>query len=135
MKTGWSKIFGEWRKIFNVAQYVITHLQGNVTRPAATSFRFEDKWIKSRLSNLNVTVSVALDNYDFHDAAQALYRFTNDDFCDWYVEFAKSTFEEESYKSKETKNTSIWVFREILKLSHPVMPYITEKLWKLNSKV
>ena len=70
--------------------------------------------------------------YLFHEIANQIYHFVWHVFCDWYVEFAKSVFEEESEKSIETKHTSIWVFREILKLSHPIMPFITEKLWKVN---
>lgn len=125
-------------KIFNVSQYVMTHLKGDITRPAAISFRFEDKWIKSRLSNLNVTISAALENYDFHDAAQALYRFTNDDFCDWYVELSKRrlwAIEDEEATAEmladaqAAKVTLGEVLADLLKLLHPFTPFLTEKLW------
>jgi valyl-tRNA synthetase len=70
--------------------------------------------------------------YLFHEVANEIYHFIWHIYCDWYVEFAKSTFATEIKKSKETRDTSIWVFKEILIISHPVMPFITEKLWRLN---
>ena len=91
-----------------------------------------NQWLINELVNTKNNIKKNIHLYLFHEIANDIYHFVWHIFCDWYVEFAKSTFEEESDKSKETKNTSIWVFREILKLSHPVMPYITEKLWELN---
>ncbi len=125
-------------KIFNVARYVMTHLKGDFTAPADSAFCFEDKWIKSRLAHLNVTISQALENYDFHDAAQALYRFTTDDFCDWYVELSKRRLwaiddaevtDEVLASAQAAKNTLGEVLSDLLKLLHPFTPFLTEKLW------
>ena len=80
-------------KIWNVARFVLQNLQGatdlGTAGVAPESSALEDQWILSRLAAATEAVGSALDSYDFHDAAQALYRFTWDDFCDWYVEAAK----------------------------------------------
>ena len=91
-----------------------------------------NQWLINELANTKNNIKKYMSLYLFHEIANQIYHFVWHVFCDWYVEFAKSVFEEESKKSIETKHTSIWVFREILKLSHPIMPFITEKLWKVN---
>jgi valyl-tRNA synthetase len=91
-----------------------------------------NQWLINELSNTKNSVEKLMSLYLFHEVANEIYHFIWHIYCNWYVEFAKSLFEEESIKSKETKNTSIWVFREILKLVHPLMPFISEKLWKIN---
>ena len=72
-----------------------------------------------------------ISKYLFHEVANELYHFIWHTYCDWYIEFAKSLLLEDKTESKETKNVSIWVFGEILKLTHPIMPFITENLWNL----
>ena len=125
-------------KIFNAARFAMTHLTGDLSEPAAPAFAFEDKWIKSRLSNLTVTISQALEEYDFHDAAQALYHFTTDDFCDWYLELSKRRLwaieddeatEEQLASAQAAKSTLSMVLRDLLKLLHPFTPFLTEALW------
>ena len=91
-----------------------------------------NQWLINELAVTKKNIDKYMSLYLFHEIANEIYHFVWHIFCDWYVEFAKSAFEEDSDKSKETKETSIWVFGEILKISHPVMPFITEKLWKLN---
>ena len=124
-------------KIFNAARFVVTHLHGDLSAPAA--YEFEDRWIKSRMSNLTVTISKALENYDFHDAAQALYRFTTDDFCDWYVELSKRRLwsiedadasPEQLASAQAAKHTLGTILCDLLKLLHPFTPFLTEALWK-----
>ena len=58
-----------------------------------------------------------------------MYHFIWHTYCDWYIEFSKTLFNEISEDSKETKKVAIWVFIQILKMSHPIMPFITEQLW------
>ena len=91
-----------------------------------------NQWIVNELANTQKDINKYMSLYLFHEVANIIYHFVWHIYCDWYVEFAKSLFDSESAKSKETKNTSIWIFKEILKLTHPVMPFITEKLWQLN---
>ena len=91
-----------------------------------------NRWLINELAITKNNIKKYMALYLFHEVANEIYHFVWHIFCDWYVEFAKSVFKDVIEKSKETKDTSIWVFREILKISHPVMPFITEKLWKLN---
>ena len=69
-----------------------------------------------------------IEKYQFHEIASLIYHFTWHTFCDWYIEFIKSDFKDPK-KSEETKKISGWVFVQTLKLLHPIMPFITEKLW------
>ncbi|MFT7516424.1 MAG: valyl-tRNA synthetase [Myxococcota bacterium] len=125
-------------KIFNVAGFAMTHLEGDLTPPKSAAYTFEDKWIKSRLSHLTTVISNALETYEFHDAAQALYRFTTDDFCDWYVELSKPRLwagekedatDEQRASAQAAKTTLGEVLRDLLKLLHPFTPFLTENLW------
>ena len=91
-----------------------------------------NQWLINELAGTKNKIEKYMSLYLFHEVANEIYHFIWHIYCDWFVEFAKSIFNEESLKSKETKETAIWVFREILKISHPIMPFITERLWKLN---
>ena len=88
-----------------------------------------NQWLLNELAQTKNNISKYMSKYLFHEVANEIYHFVWNTYCDWYIEFAKSLFSEDSEKSQETKSTAFWVFREILKLSHPVMPFITEKLW------
>ena len=70
-----------------------------------------------------------MSKYLFHEVANTLYHFIWHTYCDWYIEFAKSLLSKDKPEFKETKNVSMWVFCEILKITHPIIPFITEKLW------
>ena len=95
-----------------------------------------DKWILSKLNQLNTKVSNLLLEYKLGESAKLLYEFAWNDFCDWYVEFAKQKF-----NNKETHNRTISekilikVLTDVLVMMHPFMPHITEELWhKLQKK-
>ena len=88
-----------------------------------------NQWLINELASTLDNIDKYMSKYLFHEVANEIYHFVWHIYCDWYVEFAKSLFSDISEKSIETKSTAIWVFKEILKLSHPVMPFITEKLW------
>ena len=89
-----------------------------------------NKWIISKLSLTQKKIKYNMQKYLFHEVANDLYHFIWHTYCDWYVEFSKSIFEKNLQNSNETKSVAAWVFIEILKLSHPIMPFITEKLWE-----
>ncbi len=88
-----------------------------------------NQWIINELASTKINIEQHINKYLFHEVANELYHFIWHTYCDWYIEFAKSLFSENKYESKETKSVSMWVFGEILKLSHPIIPFITEKLW------
>ena len=88
-------------------------------------------WILNELNNTEQSVKLAIENYKFNDAANTLYKFTWNIFCDWYIEFSKSIFysDDEDVK-RETRNTSSYVLTKLTIMLHPIMPFVTEHLWK-----
>jgi valyl-tRNA synthetase len=90
-----------------------------------------NRWIAGALAETGARVAQAIAEYKFNEAAGALYHFTWGSFCDWYLEFAKPilTGADEAAKA-ETRATTAWVLDQLVHLLHPLMPYITEALWK-----
>jgi valyl-tRNA synthetase len=89
-----------------------------------------NRWIRGEVVKTTAEVTKALEDCAFDDAANALYRFIWNVFCDWYLELSKPVLngEDESAKA-ETRATAAWALEVTLKLLHPVMPFITEELW------
>ncbi len=94
-----------------------------------------NKWIVHETSAAAMDVTEALESYRFNDAANAMYRFVWNVYCDWYVELAKPILlgSDEAAKA-ETRATVAWARDEVLKLLHPFMPFITEELWEVTGK-
>ena len=86
------------------------------------------KWILKEFEEVQKKYFANIEKYQLHEIASLIYHFTWHTFCDWYIEFIKSDFKDPK-KSEETKKISGWVFVQTLKLLHPIMPFITEKLW------
>jgi len=86
------------------------------------------KWILKEFEEVQIKYFENIEKYQFHEIASLIYHFTWHTYCDWYIEFIKSDFKDAN-KSEETKKISGWVYVQILKLLHPIMPFITEKLW------
>ncbi len=90
-----------------------------------------NRWIIAELYKAKSELENALNAYRFSDSANVLYHFVRGTFCDWYVELSKPLFWSENEDLlKETRETAGWVFQQILKLMHPITPFITEELWK-----
>jgi valyl-tRNA synthetase len=97
--------------------------------PAAVTLTI-NRWVRGETLKAVREVTAALNACAFDDAAGALYRFIWNLFCDWFVEFAKPVLNGEDEAAKaETRATAAWVLETILKLLHPVAPFITEELW------
>ena len=91
-----------------------------------------NKWIISRLGDALGSIELALDDYRFNDAANAIYQFIWNTYCDWYLELAKPILlAPHSEARKETCATVAYIRDEILKILHPFMPFITEELWRV----
>ena len=89
-----------------------------------------NRWIRGETVKAAQGVGAALDAADFADAAQTLYRFVWNVFCDWYLELAKPILNGEEGRAKaETRATAAWVLDQVLRLLHPISPFITEELW------
>ena len=86
------------------------------------------KWILKELEVVQNNYFENIEKYQFHEIASLIYHFTWHAYCDWYIEFIKSDFKDPN-KADETKKVAGWVYVQILKLLHPIMPFITEKLW------
>ena len=92
-----------------------------------------NQWVIYEFQNLYKAVQQNYKNYYFHEVANHLYHFTWHTFCDWYIELSKNLLDSNDFKD-ETKYTFHIVFNSLLQLLHPVIPFITEKLWSLNNK-
>ncbi len=90
-----------------------------------------NKWIVGKVVEAEAAVREAIEAYRFNEAAGAIYQFTWGTFCDWYVEFSKPVLQGDgdTEARDETRATAAWVLDQVLLLTHPIMPYITEELW------
>ena len=117
-------------KIWNASRFVQMNLTiDKVELPKELTQ--EDKWILSKLNALIPGVTENMDAYELGVAAQKVYDFIWDDFCDWYIEFTKARLQGEDQTAKENaQNVLCYVLIETLKLLHPFMPFITEEIWQ-----
>ena len=136
IRFSYKKMDAAWNfinKIWNASRYVIMNL-GDMAAPqlpSADKWDLADQWILSRLNATVAQVSDQFEKFEFGEAGRALYNFIWNDFCDWYIEMTKEkltngTAEEQA----NTKNILGYVLDQILKLMHPIMPFVTEKLWQ-----
>jgi valyl-tRNA synthetase len=120
-------------KLWNAARYVLmnTEEQDNGLSDAPCTYTQVDRWIISRLNQVTTTTSHAIDNYRFDLAAQALYEFTWNEYCDWYLELAKISLQsDDEALQRGTRKTLLTVLETLLRLAHPLMPFITEEIWQ-----
>jgi valyl-tRNA synthetase len=90
-----------------------------------------NRWAISKLVQAAVRTRESIEGYRFNDAASALYHFTWNEFCDWYLELAKPFLESnDPARLEETRSTAGWVLAELLHLMHPLTPFVTEELWE-----
>jgi valyl-tRNA synthetase len=121
-------------KIWNATRFVLMNLgDGSQTEARwEPSDALADRWILAELNSTIKAVTEALSDYRLNEAAQTLYHFFWDEFCDWYIEFSKTLFaaKEETNESRAARNRIVYVLETSLRLLHPLMPFITEELWQ-----
>ena len=120
-------------KIWNATRFVLMNLEDYT--PVADNelvYTMADKWIISRFNSVAKDVSARMDSYDLGGAANALYEFIWDEFCDWYIEMVKPRlYGKETEASRRTAQHVIaTVLRDTMILLHPFMPFITEEIWQ-----
>ncbi len=122
-------------KIWNAARFILMNLedypveQGEIKLDPAT-LSLADRYIISRLQRVIAEASMMLDRYDLGGLANLLYDFIWNEFCDWYIEMAKPLLKTEGKKRYTTQQVLVKVFRQIMVLLHPYMPFITEEIWQ-----
>ncbi len=92
-----------------------------------------NQWIINEFQKLYKDVQINYQNYYFHEVANQLYHFTWHSFCDWYIELSKNLLDSDEYR-EETTYTFHLIFNSLLQLLHPIIPFITEKLWSYNNQ-
>jgi len=114
-------------KLFNATRYALLNGARLVALPPPDELTDADRWILGRLEEVRAEVDSAFDRYEFGRACEALYHFAWDQFCDWYVELAKTQLAE---GSSHTAAVLAAVLDQLLRLLHPVIPFLTETLWQ-----
>ena len=119
-------------KLWNASRLIL--LNAADAEPAASAETAEDRWINSRLNATIQTMNTALGQHRYHEAAEAIYHFIWDDFCDWYIELKKLRLTDNSGLTDDWKDL-LYTFETALRLLHPVMPFITEELWQRLNEI
>ncbi|MCC7142712.1 MAG: valine--tRNA ligase [Candidatus Eisenbacteria bacterium] len=138
-------LFGEKRietgrnfanKLWNATRFALMHLgeaapEGwDPAQPGYVAPRdLADRWLVSRLHGLILEVTKQIDEYRFNEAAKALYQFVWNEFCDWYLEMAKSRLQAGGAAAEDAKRGILLALNTALRLLHPLIPYITEEIW------
>ncbi len=118
-------------KVWNAAKFVLMNLEDYDNNIDELNLMVEDKWILSKLNTLISEVKVNMDNYDLGVALDKIYGFIWNEFCDWYIEIVKPRLYNKEGKTRKTAQYVLnKVLSDSLKLLHPFMPFVTEKIYK-----
>jgi valyl-tRNA synthetase len=122
-------------KLWNAARFIFMNLDGYA--PGVVKLEelaLEDRWILSRLATTVQNVTASLEAYRFSEVARAIYDFSWSEFCDWYIEMAKGRFKDPNSQAT-VQRVLVGVLDAILKLVHPVMPFVSESIWQPLNEV
>ncbi|MBI4783836.1 MAG: valine--tRNA ligase [Oscillatoriophycideae cyanobacterium NC_groundwater_1537_Pr4_S-0.65um_50_18] len=120
-------------KLWNASRFVMMNLDGKTPeqlgQPQAETLELSDRWILSRYNHIVQQTRKDIDSYGLGEAAKGLYEFIWGDFCDWYIELAKSRLQPEAPARQVAQHVLGHVLEGTLRLLHPFMPHITEEIW------
>ena len=119
-------------KIWNASRFVLMNAEGKtISKLEDCKLNSADKWIITKLNKTIKEVTINMEKYEMGVALANLYDFVWNDFCDWYIELTKPVlYGEDDAKRNDTVSVLVFVLGEILKLLHPFVPFITEKIYK-----
>ncbi|MCB1792411.1 MAG: class I tRNA ligase family protein, partial [Gammaproteobacteria bacterium] len=122
-------------KLWNASRFVLMNTEGQDcgVHDGEIERSLADRWILSRLQRTKQTVIDAIEGYRFDQAAQAIYEFTWNEYCDWYLELCKPVLNNDQASDaakRGTRRTLVRVLESLLRLTHPIMPFITEEIWQ-----
>jgi valyl-tRNA synthetase len=132
-------------KLFNAARFALTRIHASLgtqaaqaVEPMAMPRTAEDRWILSRLAQIEADTAARIEDYDFSHAALGIYDFVYGELCDWYLELVKHRLPDRVEGGEHTSAdegrvalaaTLLYVLRETVAMAHPVIPFVTEELW------
>ena len=122
-------------KLWNASRFAMLNLEGYTPAPIQESdITVEDRWMLSRLSTVSASVSDKLERFKYAEATSELYEFAWNHFCSFYVEMLKDRFADESLRP-HAQRMMAYTLDCLLRLLHPVMPFITEEIWQILAKL
>lgn len=136
MRFSYDKMDAAWNfinKIWNASRFAIMNMNGLTVDEIDFSGEktIADRWILTRLNETIEKVTELFEKFEFGEAGRYLYNFIWDDFCDWYIEMSKGVLNGEDEAAKQTTRSILaHVLDQTLRLLHPIMPFVTEKIWE-----